>query len=89
MNFQAILSDLLKDPAFQAIIQAIIKDLFAKITNGSSPIVAAQQGAAQAAAAATFHLTGNPLADFETLVANLQPHTATAPGVTKAEIFTS
>ncbi len=86
MNFEAILAGLLKDPAFQAIIQAIIKDLFAKITSGASPIAAAQQGAAQAAAAATFHLTGNPLADFGSLVANLQPHTA---AVTPPGTFTS
>jgi hypothetical protein len=82
MNFEALLMGLLKDPAFERIIQAIIADMFAKITSGVSPIAAGQQGIAQAGAAAAFHLTGNPVADVQSLLVSLQPHAASPPAPT-------
>jgi hypothetical protein len=96
MNFQALLMGLLKDPAFQAIIQSIIADVFAKISSGVNPLAAAQQGGAQVGAAAAFHLTGNPVADVQSLLVSLQPHAASPPtptasvtGVAPPAIFAS
>jgi hypothetical protein len=84
MNFQTLLMGLLKDPAFQAIVQSIVADMFAKISSGVNPLAAAQQGGAQVGAATIFHLTGNPVADIQSLVAGLQPHAGAATAVSNA-----
>lgn len=80
MDFASILSTilpsllkLLSDPAFQAIIKAVEDDLSKKIASGASPTAATQQATGLLGAAAMLHLTGNPVADFQTLLAGFKP----------------
>jgi len=89
MNFQVVwsaiqplLAQLLQSPAFQALIQKILADITAKIAAGVHPDTAVQQATGQIGAAALLHLTGNPMADFSALLANLKPPAEPAPGKT-------
>lgn len=67
---------LLNDPAFQTILKQIEGDLNMKIAGGVAPAVATQQATGLLGAAAMLHLTGNPAADFQALVANFKPAAA-------------
>lgn len=80
MNVMSIISailpyllQLLNDPNFQAILKQIEGDLNTKIAGGVAPAVATQQATGLLGAAAVLHLTGNPVADFQSLVANFKP----------------
>jgi hypothetical protein len=68
------LLQLLQSPAFQSLLKSILDDLVKQISSGVPPVAAAQQATGLVTAAAALHLTGNPVADIQALVANLQPH---------------
>jgi hypothetical protein len=100
MNFQVVwsaiqpfLTQLLASPQFQALLQKILADLLAKINSGVHPDTAVQQATGQIGVAALLHLTGNPVADIQSLIASLQPHattpTTSVTGVATPGIFTS
>lgn len=77
---QPLLGQLMKDPAFQAALQKILADVLAKITAGLHPDVVVKQAQGQIVAAAALHLTGNPIADAQVWLANLNlPAPKTGP----------
>ena len=82
MNFQVLwsaiqplLTQLLASPQFQAVLVKIIADINAKISAGVPPSVAVQHATGQIGAAATLHLTGNPIADAQAWLANFKSPT--------------
>lgn len=76
---------LLETPAFQSILKSILDDLIAKITAGVPPVTATQQAGGLLASAATLHLTGNPVADLQSLFASLNPQTMPVQGVPQTQ----
>jgi len=90
---QPLLTQILASPQFQALLQQILADLLTKINSGMHPDTAVQQATGQIGAAALLHLTGNPVADIQSLIVGLQPHAATptisATGMATPGIFVS
>jgi hypothetical protein len=90
---QPLLTQILASPQFQALLQKILADLLTNINSGVHPDTAVQQATGQIGAAALLHLTGNPVADIQSLIVSLQPHattpTTTATGVSTPGIFVS
>lgn len=84
------LLQLLQSPPFQSLLKSILDDLVRQISSGVPPVAASQQAAGQVTAAAALHLTGNPVADVQSLIASLQPHAAVPaqPGAT-TQVFNS
>lgn len=85
MNWTAILStvlpallQLLSDPNWQALVKAIEANFTKTVSSGIPTSVASQQATGLLASAAMLHLTGNPVADFETWIAGMKPPAATA-----------
>lgn len=70
-NILPLLLPLLNDPNFQKIVAAIEADLQGKIAAGVPSSIASQQATGLLGAAAMLHLTGNPVADFESFLKNL------------------
>lgn len=77
---------LLQTPAFKSLLSSILDHVIAQIASGVPPVAAAQQATGLVTAAAALHLTGNPVADIQALVANLQPRTGAAQSGTQAPI---
>jgi hypothetical protein len=86
MNFETIIQGLFQIPAFQSVVRSIIDDLLTKLFSGVSPAAVAQQGVGQMAAAAAFHLTGNPVADIASLLASLKSPAGAAPAPAAAVV---
>ncbi len=78
-TLQPFLAQLLQSPQFQAVLQKILSDVLAKISQGVHPDTAVQQATGQSGAAALLHLTGNPMADFSALWAGIKPPTDLPP----------
>ena len=74
-TLQPFLTQLLQDPAFQAVIKKILDDILAKIAAGVHPTTATNQAAGQIGAAALLHLTGNPVADIQALFSSFKTST--------------
>ena len=79
MNIGSIISfvlpyllQLLNDPAFQAILKQIEADLHANIAAGVPAAAAGQKATGLLATATALHLTGNPVADFQSLIAGFK-----------------
>lgn len=94
MNFATILTtilpailQLLSDPAFQALVEAIEANFNKTLASGVSTGVASQQATGLLASGAMLHLTGNPVADFNSWIASMKPALPAAPKGTPA--FTS
>ena len=68
---------LLETPAFQSLLKSILDDMIKKISAGVPPVAVTQQATGLVTAAAALHLTGNPVADIQSLLAGLQPHGTT------------
>jgi hypothetical protein len=68
----ALLAEL-QTPAFQAILSSILQNLLKQIASGVPATTATGAAAGQVISAATLHLSGNPIADFNAWVASLQP----------------
>jgi hypothetical protein len=75
-----LLLPLLNDPNFQKILAAIQADLNTKIAGGVPPVTATQQAGGQLHAAIALHLTGNPIADVQTWLAQFKQPTGGATG---------
>lgn len=69
---------LLNDPTFQAVIKAIEANFNQAVAGGVSTGTASQQATGLLASAAMLHLTGNPVADFNSWIASMKPTAATA-----------
>lgn len=84
---QPLLGQLMKDPAFQAVLQKILADVLAKITAGIHPDTAVQQANGQIVAAAALHLTGNPIADAKAWLDNFKLPTDLPPAQPPGKTF--
>jgi hypothetical protein len=60
------LLQMLQSPDFQTIVKQIEADLLKKVNAGHAPVDANMQSLGKLGAAASLHLTGNPLADLQT-----------------------
>jgi Mn-containing catalase len=70
---------LFNDPQFQAVLKQIEALFNQQVAAGVTPAAAANQAAGLAFSATALHLTGNPVADFNSWVASLHPPVVTAP----------
>jgi hypothetical protein len=80
------LLQLLNDPNFQALVKAIEANFNQAIASGVPAATATQHATGLLGSAAMLHLTGNPVADFNSWIASMKPPVATP---TKTGTFTS
>jgi hypothetical protein len=86
MNFSSILSallpvilPLLNDPNFQSVLKAVENNLNNNVAKGATPGAAASQATGLLSAAALLHLTGNPVADFQSLLTSVKTSAKAMP----------